>query len=125
MIFNCDSEIFSLQLQGRLDQQGGLRLKQQLSLIESDRPTLWIIDLSQVDLIDSAGLFALISALNTAKQKHCRLVISNPRPAVKLILEITQLDQILEILEGPVELAPASQQESSRLLVLNPERAVA
>ena len=125
MIFNCSSEVFSLQLQGCLDQQEGLRLKQQLALIEPERHNFWIIDLSQVDFIDSAGLFALISALNTAKQKQCRLVIGNPRPAVKLIFEITQLDQVLEILDDAVELAPASRQESNRLLVRNSELAVA
>ncbi len=80
-----------LQPQGRLDSRGGASLKQQFSMIEPERHNqqhnLWVVDMAEVDFIDSAGLLALINGLNIATRNRCRLVICNPRPAVRLILK--------------------------------------
>lgn len=96
-----ESKSVLIQLQGRLDSSGGVRLQQQIAAIEPRQHSLWILDMAHVDFVDSAGLFALISGLNLANRYQCRLVICNPHPSVRLIFEITQLDQIFEIFEHP------------------------
>lgn len=108
MTFFDESESVLIHLQGRLDSNSGTRLQQQLATIEPRRHSLWMLDMAQVDFIDSAGLVALVSGLNAAKSHQCRLVICNPHPSVRLIFEITQLDQAFEIVDGPIESATTS-----------------
>lgn len=91
-----EDRFLRLQPQGRLDSHAGIRIKQQISDIEPDQFDLCIVDLAEVDFIDSSGLLALATGLNAARRKKCRLVICNPRPSVKLIFEITQLDSVFE-----------------------------
>ena len=65
-----------------------------------DRHTLWIIDRVAVDFIDSSGICALVGGLNVARHRGCRLVMCNLWATVRLIFEITQLDQLLEICDS-------------------------
>ena len=73
---------------------------QQLAEIVPNRHTLWIIDRAAVDFIDSSGICALVGGLNVARHRGCRLVICNLWATVRLIFEITQLDQLLEIFDS-------------------------
>ncbi len=94
----CQQHIFLQPLQ-RLDIQGGNDLKQQVLAMPTEHPKLWIIDLAEVEFIDSSGLGALVTALKSARRLGCRLVLCHPSPTVKLILEITQLDRVFEIFD--------------------------
>jgi len=92
------------QPHGRLDSYGGDALEQQISQLEPNRPALWVIDLAQIEFIDSAGLLSLMKSLDRANQNNCRLVLYNPRPSARLILEITQLDRVFQIADSYNEL---------------------
>ncbi|WP_293127144.1 STAS domain-containing protein [Microcoleus sp. bin38.metabat.b11b12b14.051] len=83
-----------------LDSQAGTLLQQQLAEILPDRYQLWVIDMGDVDFIDSSGLCALVGGLNAARHRGCRLVICNLSVTVRLIFEITQLDQLFEIFDS-------------------------
>jgi anti-anti-sigma factor len=104
MIAYHDNQAVLLQLSGQLDLETGKILSQTLTQIESIPHRLWILDLSQVDFIDSAGLSALITGLHLANKRQSRLVLHRLKPAVKLVLEITRLDQVFEIVENSSEL---------------------
>jgi anti-sigma B factor antagonist len=93
-----------LQPKGHLDANGGVSLKQQFASLETGKHSLWIVDLTHVEFIDSAGLMALVAGLQTAAENNCRLVLSRICPAVKLIFEITQLDQAFEIIDCHIHL---------------------
>lgn len=99
MTFTQDCEMIVFQPQGRLDLQGGKVLGQQMASIVLQRHSLWVIDLAQVDFMDSSGLVALVTALKAARQSKCRLVLCNVQSPVRLILELTQLDSVFEIFE--------------------------
>ncbi|WP_413166953.1 STAS domain-containing protein [Capilliphycus salinus ALCB114379] len=92
-------EYIVLQPQSRLDLQGGNDLKEQVLAIEAEDPKLWIIDLANVEFIDSSGLGALVTALKSSRKQGCRLVLCHPSATVKLILEITQLDRVFEVFD--------------------------
>jgi anti-sigma B factor antagonist len=83
-----------------LDSQAGSLLQQQLAEILPDRHQLWVIDMGDVDFIDSSGICALVGGLNAARHRGCRLVICNLSATVRLIFEITQLDQLFEIFDN-------------------------
>lgn len=65
-----------------------------------DSPTLVEIDLSQTRFLDSSGLgalFALYRTVGEASGVTLRLV--NPAPEVRQLLELTQMQQLFEIVE--------------------------
>jgi len=88
-----------LQPQGRLDLEGGVALQHQIAAIAPDLYSYWILDLANIDFINSSGLVALITGLNMASKSNCRLVICNVQAPARLIFEITQLDRVFEIVE--------------------------
>ena len=80
-----------------LDLAGANAMKQQFISLLGKQCNLWIIDMANVEFIDSFGLSALIVGLKTAREHGYRLVICNLNPTVKLTFEITQLDRVFEI----------------------------
>ena len=56
-----------------------------------------VIDLSEVDFMDSAGLALLVKTERGLSAAGRRLVVTRPRPNVRRILEFTELDQRLVI----------------------------
>lgn len=93
-------QLILVQPQGRLDLQGGKTLEKQLIDLVNNNRTLLIIDLEQVDFMDSSGLVALAKALKAARKVCCRLVLCNLQASVKLIFELTQLDSVFEIFDN-------------------------
>lgn len=93
--------------QGRIDLQGGMALSEQMSAVVPHQDQLWIMDLAQVDFMDSAGLVSLVQGLKVARQSGCRLVICNVQAPVRLVLELTQLDSVFEIFHTYEEIITA------------------
>lgn len=58
-----------------------------------------LVDLSQVESLDSAGLMALVSALSLAQQSSKRFSLCGVSASIRIIFELTQLDRVFEILE--------------------------
>ncbi|MEZ9597031.1 STAS domain-containing protein [Shewanella sp. 10N.261.52.F9] len=58
-----------------------------------------IIDLSQVEYIDSSGLSVLISALKRIEQIDGDIVLLSPTAGVRSLIELTRLHQIFAIYE--------------------------
>lgn len=86
--------------QNKLDSQGSEELKKLFSSLTSEPPQLWLIDMSNVEFIDSSGLGALVVAQKTAKKLGCRLVLCHLGDVAKMVLEITQLDRVFEIVDN-------------------------
>lgn len=89
-----------LQPQGRLDCEASKLLEAQFTRLMGQRDTLWVVNLAQVDFMDSSGLVALITGLKAARESGCRLVLCHLPEPVSLILELTQLDSVFEICES-------------------------
>ncbi len=104
MIAYHDSQAVLIQPSGQLDQETGKTLSQTLMQLDLKSNQVWILDLSHIDFVDSAGLSALITGLHLANKRQNRLVLHRLRPSVKLVFEITRLDQVFEIVETSAEL---------------------
>ncbi len=111
-----EGDMIQLHPPVNLDSHGSAVLQQQINATTSKAGDLWVIDMAQVEFINSAGILALISALTLARRANCRLLVSNLRPAIKLVFEITQLDQALEIIDGNITLAKMNTQEERSLI---------
>jgi anti-sigma B factor antagonist len=90
----------ALTLQGRLDRHGSDWLQQQIQTLAEGPTRLWVLDMAQVEFIDSAGLVALVDALQVATDAKAQLVLCGLNPKAKLILDITQLDRVFPIVDN-------------------------
>ena len=93
-------QLIVLQPQGRLDLQGGKALEKHLVSLVPQPHDLCVIDLAQVDFMDSSGLVALATGLKAARKSSCRLVLCNVQASIRLIFELTRLDSVFEIFEN-------------------------
>ena len=83
-------------LENRIDAHLAPELKQQLGdLIESGDNHL-VLDLSEVEFVDSSGLSAIVSAMKLLDGRG-DIVLCQPRPAVTSLFKLTRLDKIFRI----------------------------
>jgi anti-anti-sigma factor len=58
-----------------------------------------LVDMSQVESLDSAGLLALVSTLTLAQQIDKQFALCHVSASIRIIFELTQLDRVFEIFE--------------------------
>lgn len=97
MTLKQKAQVVLFKPQGSIDLQGGKALSNEMSRVVPQPDQLWVIDLVEVDFMDSSGLVSLVKGLKAAHQSGCRLVLCNVKAPVRLILELTQLDSVFEI----------------------------
>jgi anti-sigma B factor antagonist len=62
-----------------------------------------VVDLGEVDFVDSAGLGCLIGGMRAARQSGGDLRIATPTEQVTMLLSLTSLDQVFQIHPTVVE----------------------
>lgn len=92
---------------GVLNAESAANFEQQLtSAMQSNCGEELVVDMSNVDSLDSAGLVSFMSALNNAKQTSTRLRICSAPPSVRIVFELTQLDRVFTMVDQfPVAIA--------------------
>lgn len=95
-ISNMASGAVVISPSGRLDMMAAPALREQLRRHVQGGNARLIVDLAAVDLIDSAGLSALISGLKAARQAGGTLHIARPSKPVSALLKLTNLHRVLE-----------------------------
>ncbi|GAX42930.1 anti-sigma-factor antagonist [Tolypothrix sp. NIES-4075] len=98
-------KIAVIRPQSCLNAANALELERDLTaaLTQNDISIL-VVDLAAVESLDSAGLMALVSALKQAQSLGRRFSLCGVSPAIKIIFELTQLDEVFEIIEGTADL---------------------
>jgi anti-sigma B factor antagonist len=86
-----------LELAGRFDIYTAPEVKDCLAQAAQKIPANIVIDLSQVDFIDSTALATLIQGSKLARTHHGNIRLSGLRPSVRMVLELTRLDKVFEI----------------------------
>jgi anti-sigma B factor antagonist len=88
--------------QGNLNAANAVEFQQDLTTALQDAGTkALIVSLEQVESLDSAGLMALVSALKLAQSLGRCMSLCSVSPAIQIVFELTQLDQVFEILDSP------------------------
>ena len=62
--------------------------------------SILVVDFEQVEFLDSTGLMALIYALKLAEKLERHLSLCSISPVIRMIFELTQLDEVFEIVES-------------------------
>ncbi|MDF5707869.1 MAG: STAS domain-containing protein [Nostoc sp. S4] len=99
MILTQELQVILFKPQASIDLEVGMALSEQMAGVVPEPHQLWVIDLAEVNFMDSSGLVPLVKGLKAARQSGCRLVLCNVQTPVRLILELTQLDTVFEIFD--------------------------
>ena len=65
-----------------------------------------VLDLAEVDYIDSSGLGALVSVYLAASKAQCVLELANPKPRIRDLFELSRLQAVFESRGGYRGLTP-------------------
>ncbi|MEL4898525.1 STAS domain-containing protein [Crocosphaera sp. Alani8] len=74
--------------------------QQLMSFVTNNSDGNFLVDMRQVEFIDSAGLMAIVSVFRVAQGLNKKLSVCSLSPSVRIIFELTQLDRALEIYEN-------------------------
>lgn len=93
-------KITVIRPQGSLNAANALEFERDLTTaLAQNRSSSLVVDLEQVEALDSAGLLALVSALKLAQSLGRRFSLCSVSPSIRIIFELTQLDRVFEIFE--------------------------
>jgi anti-anti-sigma factor len=88
---------------GRVDADTASQLKVAMRELASDEVVWIVVDLGQVDFMDSSGLSAPISGMRALRERAGSLLLSRPQPQPLTALTLKVLDRVFSILATPAE----------------------
>ncbi len=92
-------------LSGELDLASSSALEEELERLAAATGPSVVIDLRDLEFMDSTGLSALVRAQSRLEQAGRRLAVVRGGSQVDRLLELTGLAQRLELIDGPEQLA--------------------
>lgn len=94
-------EFATFKPQGYLSAANAKEFLQQLTeAVKSSEDSVILIDMKEVEFMDSAGLMALIEGFRLAQEMKREVSICSVAPPVRMLFELTQLDNIFKIFES-------------------------
>jgi anti-sigma B factor antagonist len=112
MTLTQERQVILFKPQGSIDLEVGTALSEQMAGVTPLSHQLWVIDLAEVDFMDSSGLVPLVQGLKAVRKSGCRLVLCNVKAPVRLILELTHLDSVFEIVNNYEDIFSNVNEES-------------
>ena len=91
-----------LALRGELDMSSAPVLERALGEAARRRPAEIVLDLTDLSFTDVSGLRTILDAARTGRREGWNLVIANPLPHIVRLLELTAIDQSVEVLGRPL-----------------------
>jgi len=85
-------------------------LKEKLFVLVNEGHKNIILDLNEVERMDSSGMSALLFGKRQANAQQGDLVLLNPQEAVRKILQIAQLTRVFELFEDEQEAVQSFQE---------------
>jgi anti-anti-sigma factor len=101
LMIETEGTTVRLVLTGEFDIAGAARVEQELERIEREPPATIVLDLRELEFMDSTGLRVIVAADSRAREQARRLVIVRGSDTVQRIIEMTRLHERLEIVDDP------------------------
>ena len=95
--------IMQVRLRGRLDAQSATGLKELWRNYDEQGQHNILLDLHQVEFIDSIGISTLVSGLKQFRARGGDLRLIGLQPSARAVFELMMLDRVFEIFETPEE----------------------
>ena len=80
-----------------MDIEGTDEVNLRLNVATAEDGALLIVDLSEVDFMSSIGIGSLVRVANNARRRGGNLVLLDPQPIVRLVLEKTRINEVITI----------------------------
>lgn len=99
-----------IEVAGRVDTYRVSELRTQLQEAMKVKPSYLVVDMSEVEFIDSSGLAALVYGMKSCRDNGGHLCLCNPQRRIRMILEMTRLDTAFDIFSNEAEAISALAQ---------------
>lgn len=86
-----NGDVYIIDVNGEMDLYNSYKLKELVMKMLEKNVKNFVINLEQVDYIDSSGIGALIYICSTIKKMNLKLAISNIHGSVKKLLNLPNL----------------------------------
>ena len=96
LTFRDEQGVAIIEITGKLDDVLGVRLGQLLDRLLSEGHRHFVVDLKQVDGIDSAGLAVLVRGFNEVRRGAGAFYLVHLQPPVQSVLALMRLDRVFE-----------------------------
>ncbi len=90
-------------LNGRLDLEGTQAIEQTFAFATTTRADRIVVDLAGVSFISSIGLRMLLTSAKAQANRGGKLVLAGADPAVRKVLEMSGIDQLIPLCESIAE----------------------
>jgi anti-anti-sigma factor len=98
-VLACSDSSAVIALSGEIDITTASRLHAFLRRYVREGHVDITLELGQLRFIDSRGLSVLVAVQKQVNDQDGRLALHNPTPAVKNVLDLTGLSQVIEVLD--------------------------
>ena len=92
-----------LSLAGEIDMKCSSGLRGKFMELFRSKPLVFIVDMTEVEFMDSSGLAILVEALKWCRQNGGELKLAGMAQSVRNIFEISRLDSIFNIYDTQAE----------------------
>jgi anti-anti-sigma factor len=93
----------SIRLRGALDLAYAYRFDDELRRAEREASSCLVLDLRDLDFVDSAGISRILAARRRARRAGRRLVLVRGSKAVQRFLQVAALTEHFEFVADPLE----------------------
>ena len=90
-----------IRVTGDVDMESAARLRAKLEKALKKKPQAVIVDLSQVTRMDSSGVAVLLEAIQWARKEKVVLVLQDPSPPARSVLEVARVDKLFMVSTDP------------------------
>ncbi len=105
-------EVVILNPLGRLDITTAWQFRLKLQETISEASPHVLVNLSEVNFIDSSGLTSLVAGMRDADNVDGSFRICNVHPEAKLVFEVTMMDSVFEIYDTEEEALSVPYQQA-------------
>ena len=99
LLVRKSDEIYIIDVSGEIDLYNSYKLKELVSKMLDKGVKMFVINMEQVDYIDSSGIGSLIYLCTTIKKMELNLFISNVQSSVQKVIELTKLGKFFPIID--------------------------
>lgn len=92
-----------LELGGEIDMKCSAKVKDKFKEIYRDKPPVLVIDMTEVEFMDSSGLATLVGVLKWCRLNGSELRLAGLAKAVRNIFDICRLESIFQIYDSRAE----------------------
>ena len=86
-----NDDVYIIDVNGEMDLYNSYKIKELVMKMLEKSVKFFVINLEQVDYIDSSGIGALIYICSTIKKLNLKLAIASVHGSVKKVIELTKL----------------------------------